>query len=206
MKKVYKSVFAPLPHIFLFKTAQGGVLKIPVRVRYATEPVDIYVTEEDALRGINLNGQGDTQNCPGALCVVRERNKFPHKIADIGIVDWYPSRMWTISKARKKTNQPLECVEYEHDGGIDDIVDSTPDGLFRLLEKIRATPDKRIKVSLKPSRDHGHGSQGKTKIKGKFKNRRAILSRGHEHRYAKAMAGALTLKAMEKASKDKVGE
>ena len=192
-KKKRRSVYEVNKHTFRFRTAQGMVIKSPAKVRRGRLKIVLRLTTADVLHAIKLKGAGDTQNCPGALCTTREKDKFTHLV--VGYVDFWPSRVYVASKLNA-LGLPIECYVYDHDENetIVDIVDSTPNGLQKLLKKVKAAGG-HIDFVLKPARDHSKGSHGPAKKPGKFTNRRdALQGHGHEYRYANFIAGAFSTK------------
>jgi hypothetical protein len=187
-----KSVFRKSAHNFIFRTARNDKMKVPTKVRLSNKEVLIGMKTEDILRSISLNGQADTQNCPGALCTVREKDKFDHGVC--GFTDWWPSRCFIGSK-KNKDGTPTECVQYETDGKIDELVDSTPDGLQRLLKKCEAAGGV-IVIRLKACRDHSNQPGKPIKPTGKLRKRREKMSGiGHEYRFSRLISGAFSSKA-----------
>ena len=149
-KKEEKSKFGQVRHPFLFSITRGdgntAVKKVWAKVKMATKPVTLTVTEAHVRRAFAMGGVGNTSRCTMALCCYQQQDAFPHKIE--GHVDWNYTRAFVVTKT-DKLGLPSECVAYEHDSEIARLND-TAGGLRVLLKRI--VEDGPITVHLRPYR------------------------------------------------------
>lgn len=123
--------FRPYRHGFKFEFAPGHVITKYARVRPATSPVTITLTEAHVREALRLGGIGDLRNCAGAVCVRRNGDAFPHPV--VGYTDFADSRAWVASKVR--AHFPTECVEYVHNDRVAKLFDTDPKRLLKILQQ-----------------------------------------------------------------------
>lgn len=108
-------------------------------------PVTITLTEADIMEAIRRDGQADSQNCGGAVCVTSKENKkkFLHEVSPL--VDWWRRRVY-ISAGTRKNGQAI-CYAYGHYDNIEELFD-TEAGLKKLLRRVRKNGS--IEINLYP--------------------------------------------------------
>lgn len=112
-------------HAFLFQIPGQKPAKVWTKVKPAKQQVKIILTELDVRTALDNQGQGDAQNCAGAVCAKRHGENFPHKTS--GHFDFL-YRSFYVADANDKLGLPKSCVAYAHDSKIAQLFDSR-DGL-----------------------------------------------------------------------------
>ncbi len=97
-----------------------------------TALVTIRLTEAIVREAISRNGQGDGQNCAGAVCVTKHKKLFGHDV--LPLVDWWRNRVYLLEGQR--ANGQSVCRVYAHYDNIEELFD-TEEGLKKLLRRIR---------------------------------------------------------------------
>ena len=126
------------------------------------------MTKSDAVKAWENDGRGTTNLCAGAICTVREADKFPHPVT--GYLDWFTNRVFVSSK-QNANNFPCECYLYAHKDHMDEVFDLAPQKLIDHIEKqggkitLYLYPPPRT-YAKKPSVDHGSGGGGHRKPRG----------------------------------------
>jgi len=99
-----------------------------------TAMVTIRLTLADVERALKLDGQADSQNCAGAVCVIKHRDKFDHPVTSL--VDWWRDRVYILGKQR--SNGQNVCYCYAHHDNVEELFD-TDKGLEKLKKKLEKT-------------------------------------------------------------------
>ena len=148
MAKIGRS---PRRHPWRFKRrgAKAPIVTQWAKVKDAKYPVLITLEPEHVRQSMKLKGAGNTQTCPGALCVKDPRHNFPHPVT--GFVDWLYSRVMVASKF-DRNGDISECYRYAHSEEFAKIVDASPGGQRRLLEYLEANGPMEIRL-LPPPKD-----------------------------------------------------
>jgi hypothetical protein len=125
------------------------------RVLPASSKVTIRLTEQIIREAIQRNGQADSQNCAGAVCVIKQRRNFDHPVS--GLVDWWRRRVF-IAEPTNERNGKTNCRIYAHFDDVEELFD-TPHGLKKLLNRVI---DKGyIDITLYPIKKGKHPKTGK---------------------------------------------
>ena len=185
--------YARVRHSFLYHinnkaTGKTKVMKAKARVVIPTKPVTITLTEDHVSRSIDLNGAGQTNLCPGALCALAHAKAFPHKVE--GHVDFQYSRIFVVSKV-DAVGLPDECYVYEHNAGeLAKLFDSTSGEEELLALIVEKGP---ITISLTPYRQRSElGRPGKER---KPTGKREKRPRGADLRYSVLQVGGFPIPA-----------
>jgi hypothetical protein len=136
-----------------------------------TQAVTIRLTIEDVDRALALNGQADSQNCAGAVCVLNHADQFNHIVSSL--VDWWRHRVYILGKQRR--NGQNVCHVYAHYDNIEELFDTIA-GLKKL--KRRIAREGFIDITLHPVK---HGISPKT---GRTTHRPSGGGKGGAHRGA----------------------
>ena len=113
---------------------------VRARVIRATSQVVIRLTKTIVEEAIKRDGQADTQNCAGAICVIKHKKLFAHPVTSW--VDWYPYRVYIKHPTNESTGK-TDCHVYAHKDQTDELMD-TDAGLRKLLKKF----DKREYIDI----------------------------------------------------------
>jgi hypothetical protein len=150
----------PRRHPFYFSIEGDGEKRVPkpilVDVVDAKEPVDVTLTAAHARRSIKLKGRGNTQTCPGSLCLKDHSALFPHK-TDGHFVDWLYNRAF-VSCAVNAYGLPTKFVRYAHDTSFAQLQDLLG-GQQKLLAKLEK--DGPLVIRLRPPPKHGPQPKGR---------------------------------------------
>jgi hypothetical protein len=182
MKKYARIRHSFIYHINNAATGKTKVMKAKARVVIPTKPVTITLTEDHVSRSIDLNGAGQTNLCPAALCAVAHAKSFPHKVE--GHVDFQYSRVFIVSKV-DAVGLPEECYVYEHNAGDLPKLDDTPGGQDELLALIHEKGP--ITITLTPYRQRSE--PGRSGTERKKTGKREKKPKGAEARYAALQIG-----------------
>jgi len=134
------------------------------RVRMAKKPVTLTLTADHVRNSIKNHGVADTTKCSMAVCTVKHKDAFPHKVT--GYIDWQYSRVFISSKNREGII-PDECYVYEHKTKVAQLNDTmkknTAEGQQKLLEMLESTGP--IEIVLLPYRRRSAPKRNGTKRK-----------------------------------------
>lgn len=111
-------------HAFLYRITgidgKDHIHKHWCRVLNATVGITLVVTEEHVQRSIKLGGVGNPATCTMAVSCATNAHLFPHPY--LGMIDWWASRCYVLSKV-DKNGLPSECHVYSHTDSIADMND-----------------------------------------------------------------------------------
>jgi hypothetical protein len=142
-KKTAGRLRKPPRHAFIFQVEGQKPAKIWTTVKPAHENVTLTLTEADVRGAIKRDGQGDAQNCAGAVCARRHGSVFPHSVS--GHFDWLYQRLY-VADRNTPAGLPKSCVAYAHNDPVAKLFDSKA-GLNKLLARLRKHGPMQIKLS-----------------------------------------------------------
>lgn len=156
-------------------------------VRPAKRKVEIHITQDHVLRALELKGQGNTQNCAGAICTRDHGDVLGHAAY---FVDWFESRVFIADKI-KGDGWPASCIVYKHNDNVAKLFD-TEAGMKKLLANIRKNGPKL--VTLYPLKVNSHkGTLKQTQHRGSARDgsrkRAAVRMSGANLRFARMSGG-----------------
>lgn len=179
--------------VFRFKDYHGGIIPMHVKVRYATMPANVTVTEDDVIKSISLHGVGNCQTCTMACSVRRQPEQFNHPIAGNGFVEWTKNRAYVVSKV-SKDGQLLECVCYQHNDNIADLND-TAGGQRKLLKQIQEKGPRVVRLyPTKPERPREKGRPRGKNTGERSTPTRSLRAKGAKRRFIFAQQGGIPVK------------
>lgn len=109
-RKPRRGQYKPYMHYFLFKVAGEKTIRIPVRVKPATEEVLMKRKLADVLAG----EEGFAIVCANAQCALREgASAFPHPVY---LAEFTDNRAY-LCDSLNKFGVPETCVQYQHNQG-----------------------------------------------------------------------------------------
>lgn len=181
-------------HAFIFQVGGQKPVKVFSKVRPATKPVEIVLTEEHVRRAMKLNGHGDAQNCAGAVCVKSHSDAFPHGFS--GHVDWLSNRVY-VADANTSIGLPKTCVAYRLRGVAQKVAPlfDTKAGLQKLLDRVRR--DGKLVLQLEPP-TYSPREKGRPKGEPDAEQRRKVGAKGHKLRLTRIGSGANFFKELTK--------
>ncbi len=157
-----------------------ATVRIPKRV------VVLPLEAEDVRRSIELDGVGNTQTCSMAVCTVKHKDSFQHKV--VGFVDWYYNRAYIASKINSE-GLPSECYVYEHRDSVARVNDSK-DGHKKLLRSLEENGSRLVKLyPPRPSPERPGRKRGKNT--GERSRAKTVLAKGAKLRSAFALRGGV---------------
>lgn len=139
-KKKVRAVYHTFKRRYQNPDGELEIFEVECRCKPGTTLAIIEVAAEGVRRALDLNGQADSQNCAGAVCLTRQKKAFNHPV--MPLIDWWRRRVYI-------QDSPKTCRVYGHFDNIEELFD-TDAGLRKLLKRIEKSGP--IKVTLYPAK------------------------------------------------------
>ncbi len=152
MKRAYHEFKRILPH----SDPDDPPWIVKALCKPGTTETTIRLVEHHVEKAIELRGFADGNNCAGGICLLQHRKAFGHPV--MPLVDWWYNRVYVCEGINRKTNKAT-CRVYAHYDGVAELFDGGPNGLQKLLNRVRKHGH--IDITLYPVRRGKNPKTGK---------------------------------------------